>query len=220
MADRAHRHTRRRLRMVGAHCRPQARLRKRISRSALSLSSRWPGQEAASQRAVVSSDSLLKRITPTWTAHRSSLRIPSTKFSATIRTDVLNKRSPRSELELPRNPGVAFPSANRCNHQSPFRCMEAGCGNLARRDLRYADDGGGPMTNLVFCHGHGRRGLNATARRSARSSRRARAIGSLRTSPENASNLRLAGGADGIRTSGSVRLATRDTFFPVCRRHS
>jgi hypothetical protein len=37
-----------------------------------------------------------------------------------------------------------------------MRCMEAGCGNLARRGFRYADTGGRPMTNLVFCHGHGR----------------------------------------------------------------
>ena len=43
------------------------------------------------------------------------------EISATIRTDVLNKQSPRNELELPRNPGVAFPSANRCRHQSPFK---------------------------------------------------------------------------------------------------
>ena len=30
------------------------------------------------------------------------------------------------------------------------------CGNLARLGFRYADTGGRPMTNLVFCHGHGR----------------------------------------------------------------
>jgi len=36
------------------------------------------------------------------------------------------------------------------------RCTEAGCGNLARLGLRYADAGGRPMTNLVFCHRHGR----------------------------------------------------------------
>ena len=36
------------------------------------------------------------------------------------------------------------------------RCTEAGCGNLARLGFRYADTGGRPMTNLVFCHGHGR----------------------------------------------------------------
>jgi hypothetical protein len=35
------------------------------------------------------------------------------------------------------------------------RCTEAGCGNLARLGLRYADAGGRPMTNLVFCHHHG-----------------------------------------------------------------
>jgi hypothetical protein len=43
------------------------------------------------------------------------------EMSATIRTDVLNERNPRNELKLPGNPGVAFPSAYRCNHQSPFR---------------------------------------------------------------------------------------------------
>jgi hypothetical protein len=36
------------------------------------------------------------------------------------------------------------------------RCTESGCGNLARLGLRYADAGGRPMTNLVFCHHHGR----------------------------------------------------------------
>jgi hypothetical protein len=36
------------------------------------------------------------------------------------------------------------------------RCREAGCGNLARMGLRYADSGGRPMTTLVFWHGHGR----------------------------------------------------------------
>jgi hypothetical protein len=36
------------------------------------------------------------------------------------------------------------------------RCTEAGCGNLARLGFRYADAGGRPMTNLVFCHRHGR----------------------------------------------------------------
>jgi hypothetical protein len=76
--------------MVGAHCRPQARLRKRVSRSALSLSSRWPGQEAASQRAMVSSDSLLK----TDYTYVDSVSVARANFldemSATIRTDVLN----------------------------------------------------------------------------------------------------------------------------------
>jgi hypothetical protein len=36
------------------------------------------------------------------------------------------------------------------------RCTKAGCGNLARLALRYADAGGRPMTNPVFCHAHGR----------------------------------------------------------------
>jgi len=36
------------------------------------------------------------------------------------------------------------------------RCTEAGCGNLARLSLRYADAGGRPIINLEFCHGHGR----------------------------------------------------------------
>jgi hypothetical protein len=36
------------------------------------------------------------------------------------------------------------------------RCMETGCGYLARLGFRYADTGGRPMTNLAFCRGHGR----------------------------------------------------------------
>jgi hypothetical protein len=35
-------------------------------------------------------------------------------------------------------------------------CTEAGCKNLARLPLRYADTGGRPMANSEFCHGHGR----------------------------------------------------------------
>jgi hypothetical protein len=146
MPDRADRHTRRRLRMVGAHCRPQARLRKRVSRSALSLEPAGRG--------------VLRQSIETDYTHVDSVSVarPNSfgEISATIRTDVLNERNPRNELKLPGNPGVSFPSAYRRNHQSPFRCMEAGCGNLARPGLRYADDGGRPMTNLVFCHGRGR----------------------------------------------------------------
>ena len=36
------------------------------------------------------------------------------------------------------------------------RCAEAGCGNLARLGLRYADAGGRPFSNLVLCHAHAR----------------------------------------------------------------
>jgi hypothetical protein len=36
------------------------------------------------------------------------------------------------------------------------RCTEAGCRNLARLILRYADTGGRPMSNGEFCHAHGR----------------------------------------------------------------
>jgi hypothetical protein len=36
------------------------------------------------------------------------------------------------------------------------RCTEAGCKNLGRMILRYADAGGRPMSNSEFCHGHGR----------------------------------------------------------------
>jgi hypothetical protein len=39
------------------------------------------------------------------------------------------------------------------------RCTEAGCGNLARLGFRYADAGGRPMTNVVYCHAHGRERL-------------------------------------------------------------
>jgi hypothetical protein len=35
------------------------------------------------------------------------------------------------------------------------RCAEAGCQNLGRMILRYADAGGPPMSNLQFCHGRG-----------------------------------------------------------------
>jgi hypothetical protein len=36
------------------------------------------------------------------------------------------------------------------------RCTEAGCKNLGRMILRYADAGGRPMSNSEFCHGHAR----------------------------------------------------------------
>ena len=44
-------------------------------------------------------------------------------------------------------------------------CSEPGCPNLARLGLRYADAGGRPVTNLVFCHGH--RGLRVERDRAA-----------------------------------------------------
>jgi hypothetical protein len=36
------------------------------------------------------------------------------------------------------------------------RCTDAGCGNLARLGLRYADVGGRPIAHKVLCHVHGR----------------------------------------------------------------
>ena len=36
------------------------------------------------------------------------------------------------------------------------RCTEAGCKNLARLGLRYADAGGRPIAHPVLCHAHGR----------------------------------------------------------------
>jgi hypothetical protein len=36
------------------------------------------------------------------------------------------------------------------------RCTEAGCANLGRLILRYADAGGRPMSNSEFCHAHAR----------------------------------------------------------------
>ena len=36
------------------------------------------------------------------------------------------------------------------------RCAEAGCKNLGRMILRYADAGGRPMCNGEFCHVHAR----------------------------------------------------------------
>jgi hypothetical protein len=36
------------------------------------------------------------------------------------------------------------------------QCTEAGCKNLGRMILRYADAGGRPMSNSEFCHSHGR----------------------------------------------------------------
>jgi hypothetical protein len=36
------------------------------------------------------------------------------------------------------------------------RCTEAGCKNLGRMILRYADAGGRPMSNSEFCHAHAR----------------------------------------------------------------
>jgi hypothetical protein len=36
------------------------------------------------------------------------------------------------------------------------RCAEAGCKNLGRMILRYADAGGRPMNNAEFCHAHAR----------------------------------------------------------------
>jgi hypothetical protein len=67
---------------------------------------------------------LLRQSIETDYTHLDSVSVACPNFldeiPATIRTDLLNKRSPRNELELPRNPGVAFPSANQCHHQSPF----------------------------------------------------------------------------------------------------
>jgi hypothetical protein len=34
------------------------------------------------------------------------------------------------------------------------RCAEAGCKNLARQLLRYADAGGRPISHPVLCHAH------------------------------------------------------------------
>jgi hypothetical protein len=39
------------------------------------------------------------------------------------------------------------------------RCTEAGCANLGRLILRYADAGGRPISNLEFCHAHARERL-------------------------------------------------------------
>lgn len=36
------------------------------------------------------------------------------------------------------------------------RCTEAGCPNLGRLILRYADAGGRPMSNSAICHAHAR----------------------------------------------------------------
>jgi hypothetical protein len=36
------------------------------------------------------------------------------------------------------------------------RCTEAGCKNLGRMILRYADAGGRPISNQEFCHAHAR----------------------------------------------------------------
>ena len=36
------------------------------------------------------------------------------------------------------------------------RCTEAGCANLGRLTLRYADAGDRPMSNAEFCHAHAR----------------------------------------------------------------
>jgi hypothetical protein len=36
------------------------------------------------------------------------------------------------------------------------RCTRAGCANLGRLILRYADAGGRPMSNSEFCHAHAR----------------------------------------------------------------
>jgi hypothetical protein len=36
------------------------------------------------------------------------------------------------------------------------RCTEAGCKNLARLGLRYADAGGRAMSHPVLCHAHAR----------------------------------------------------------------
>jgi hypothetical protein len=36
------------------------------------------------------------------------------------------------------------------------RCAKAGCRNLGRIGLRYADSGGRPFRNLVLCHAHAR----------------------------------------------------------------
>jgi hypothetical protein len=38
----------------------------------------------------------------------------------------------------------------------PRALHRSGCENLARLGLRYADAGGRPITNLAYCHGHGR----------------------------------------------------------------
>jgi hypothetical protein len=69
--------------------------------------------------------SLFRQSIETDYTHVDSVSVARPNFldemSATIRTDVLNERNPRNELKLPGNPGVAFPSAYRCNHQSPFR---------------------------------------------------------------------------------------------------
>jgi hypothetical protein len=36
------------------------------------------------------------------------------------------------------------------------RCTEAGCSNLGRLQMIYADAGGRPIAHPVVCHGHGR----------------------------------------------------------------
>jgi hypothetical protein len=44
------------------------------------------------------------------------------------------------------------------------RCCEAGCRNLGRVIVRYADAGGRPFSNLEFCYGHGRARIGQASR--------------------------------------------------------
>jgi hypothetical protein len=108
--------------LVGTHCRPGTRLRKK-ARFQISFVTFEP--PARTRIGKPTCRGLLRQSIETDYTYADSVSLACPNFfdeiPATIRTDVLNKRSPRNELELPRNPGVAFPSANRCRHQSPFR---------------------------------------------------------------------------------------------------
>jgi hypothetical protein len=45
------------------------------------------------------------------------------------------------------------------------RCTEAGCKNLGRMLMIYADAGGRPLSHPVICHEHARRKLTRDTRR-------------------------------------------------------
>jgi hypothetical protein len=63
------------------------------------------------------------------------------------------------------------------------RCAEAGCKNLGRMILRYADAGGRPMNNAEFCHAHARVRDRGGPRRGAQGLRRSRRPGFITFRP-------------------------------------
>src|SRR5258705_737716 len=101
--------------LVGAHCRPGTRLRKKARFQISFVTFEPPARTRIDKPAF---RGFLRQSIETDYTYADSVSVACPNFldeiSSTIRTDVLNKRSPRNELELPRNPVVAFPRPNPC----------------------------------------------------------------------------------------------------------